>query len=425
VNTVLRDALTGGDVAVVDGELAPAATVDPAGAEVVDVSGCIVTPGLVNAHHHLLQSAFRTLPGTRGVRMAEWLSVMGQAYRDASVDPVLDAAAAAVGVAESLLCGVTTIADHHLTWPDGVDPVELAVATATAAGDLGARLCFVRGTTGEDADAVVGSVRAIHTAFADLAGDPVGRGMLQLAVGPSGAHTDGPETFAALREVARDLGLLRRTQSNEQVDVERAAARYGCRPLDLLADWGWLEPGVTLAHLCGITPAELEVVASSGVTVTHAPGCDVPMGWGIAPVGALLDRGVTVGLGTSGGGSNDGGHLLADARLAVQVSGLTDRVLTAQEALEMATAGSAAGLGRPELGVLTAGTPADLCVWDCSGVTDAGVHDWPAGLLWATPGRRPRDVMVAGRWVVRDGELLTADADGLAARLTDLLTERS
>jgi cytosine/adenosine deaminase-related metal-dependent hydrolase len=244
-------------------------------------------------------------------------------------------------------------------------------------------------------------------------------------VGPSGAHTDGPETFAALREVARDLGLLRRTQSNEQVDVERAAARYGCRPLDLLADWGWLEPGVTLAHLCGITPAELEVVASSGVTVTHAPGCDVPMGWGIAPVGALLDRGVTVGLGTSGGGSNDGGHLLADARLAVQVSGLTDRVLTAQEALEMATAGSAAGLGRPELGVLTAGTPADLCVGACSGVPDAGAHDWPAGLLWATPGRRPRDVMVAGRWVVRDGELLTADADGLAARLTDLLTERS
>ncbi|HJG46772.1 amidohydrolase family protein, partial [Corynebacterium variabile] len=286
-------------------------------------------------------------------------------------------------------------------------------------------LCFVRGTTGEDADTVVDSVRAIHSAFTGMDGDPVGRGMLQLAVGPSGAHTDGPGTFAALRDVARELGLLRRTQSNEQVDVERAAEKYGCRPLDLLADWGWLEPGVTLAHLCGITEAELEVVASSGVTVTHAPGCDVPMGWGIAPVGDLLDRGVTVGLGTSGGGSNDGGHLLADARLAVQVSGLTGRVLTAEEALGMATAGSAAGLGRPELGVLDAGTPADLCVWDCSGVADAGVHDWPAGLLWATPGRRPRDVMVAGEWVVRDGELLTADADGLAAELNSLLAQRS
>jgi 8-oxoguanine deaminase len=416
--------LTGSDIVVDDGMIVGDLPSGDGTAEAVDVSGCIVTPGLVNAHHHLLQSAFRTLPGTRGVRMAEWLSVMGQAYRNFAVDPELGAAAAAVGVAESLLCGVTTVADHHLTWPAGVDPVDLAVATAGAAGDLGARLCFVRGTTGEDADAVVDSVRAVHAAFVDLPGDPVGGGMLQLAVGPSGAHTDGPETFAALREVARDLGLLRRTQSNEQVDVERAAEKYGCRPLDLLADWGWLEPGVTLAHLCGITHQELEVVASSGVTVTHAPGCDVPMGWGIAPVGALLDHGVTVGLGTSGGGSNDGGHLLADARLAVQVSGLTDRVLTAEEALGMATAGSATGLGRPELGVLDAGTPADLCVWDCTGVADAGVHDWPAGMLWATPGRRPRDVMVAGRWVVRDGHLLTADADGLAARLNELLDDR-
>jgi 8-oxoguanine deaminase len=426
LSTVLRGALTSvgasSDVAVVDGVIT---TVLPTDAESIDVSGCIVTPGLVNAHHHLLQSAFRTLPGTRGVRMAEWLSVMGQAYRGYAVDPELGAAAASVGVAESLLCGVTTVADHHLTWPDGVSPVDLACATATVADALGARLCFVRGTTGEDADAVVDSVRAIHASFAAMAGDPVGRGTLQLAVGPSGAHTDGPETFTALRDVARELGLLRRTQSNEQVDVERAALTYGCRPLDLLADWGWLEPGVTLAHLCGITAAEVEVVASSGVTVTHAPGCDVPMGWGVAPVGDLLDHGVTVGLGTSGGGSNDGGHLLADARLAVQVSGLTGRVLTAEEALGMATAGSAAGLGWPELGVLDAGTPADLCVWDCSGVADAGVHDWPAGLLWATPGRRPRDVMVAGEWVVRDGELLTADADRLAAELTELLAERS
>jgi cytosine/adenosine deaminase-related metal-dependent hydrolase len=231
--------------------------------------------------------------------------------------------------------------------------------------------------------------------------------------------------FTALREVALELGLLRRTQANEQVDVERAAAAYGRRPLELLAEWGWLEPGVTVAHLCGVTDAEIDAVAESGVCVTHAPGCDVPMGWGISPAGALLDRGVSVGLGTSGGGSNDAGHLLADARLAVQVSGLTGRVLSADEALGMATSGSATGLGRPELGTLAPGTPADLCVWDCSGVSDAGVHDWPAGLLWATPGRRPRDVMVAGEWVVRDGELLTAEESELASGLDRLLTGRA
>ncbi|MDN6325113.1 MAG: amidohydrolase family protein [Corynebacterium sp.] len=298
----------------------PAERAEPA-PESVDVSGCLVTPGLVNAHHHLLQSAFRTLPGTRDVPMARWLQVMATAYRDYDVDPDLTHKAASVGLAESLLCGVTTVADHHLTWPASVDPVEMALATARAADDLGARLCFVRGTAGDSPDAAADSVRAIHRAFS-------------------------------------------------------------------------------------------------------ASGCDVPMGWGVAPVAELLAGGVDVGLGTSGGGSNDGGHLLADARLAVQVSGLVGAPVTASDAVTMATAGSAAGLGRPELGTLVPGTPADLCVWDMGDVADAGVHDPQGGLIWASPGRRPRDVMVAGRWVVRDGVLLTADSRGLATELTDTLTRR-
>lgn len=421
MNTVLlKDPLVGPDIVVRGGLIGESAVPD---AEIVDVSGCLITPGLVNAHHHLLQSAFRTVPGTRGVLMAEWLRVMAAAYREHAVDPELGRAAAAVGLAESLLCGVTTVADHHLTWPSEVVPVEMAMATAGAARRLGGRLCFVRGTAGDDPDDAADSVRAIHQAFSSAFEDAPG--MLQLAVGPSGVHADGPETFAALAEVARDLGLPRRTQANEQVDVVVAAERYGKRPLELLSDWGWLEPGVTVAHLCEITPDELAAVVESGVAVTHAPGCDVPMGWGVAPVAELLRRGVTVGLGTSGGGSNDGGHLLADARLAMQVSGLTGAPVSASDALAMATSGSAVGLGRPELGTLDPGTPADLCVWDMGDVSDAGVHDHAAGLLWASPGRRPRDVMVAGRWVVRDGVLLTADSRDLASELTTMLKERT
>ena len=132
-------------------------------------------------------------------------------------------------------------------------------------------------------------------------------GMLQLAVGPAGVHSDSPETFRLLGEVAHRYGLRRRTQANEQVDVAIAQERYGRRPLDLLDEWGWLAPDVTLAHLCGVTPEEIERLAAAGVSATHAPGCDLPMGWGIAPVAALLDAGVAVGLGTSGGGSNDAG----------------------------------------------------------------------------------------------------------------------
>ncbi|MGW3960900.1 amidohydrolase family protein [Amycolatopsis sp. NPDC005003] len=413
---VLVDSSTedSGDLAVGDGS--PRETV-------LDASGCVVTPGLVNAHHHLLQSAFRTLPGTRGVPMAEWLPAMAAAYARVGHDPETYSVAASVGAAESLLCGVTTIADHHLNWPHGApvaDTVALARATAEAVGSLGARLVFVRGSARDDPEWAGESAEAIVTAL--VPGDAGGvsaDGMLQLAVGPAGVHSDARETFAALGTVAARHGLRRRTQANEQVDTVIAAERYGRRPLQLLDEWGWLAPDVTVAHLCDITPAEIRLLARAGVTATHAPGCDVPMGWGVAPVAELIGAGVVVGLGTSGGGSNDAGHLLADARLALQVSGLVGPQLPARTVLGMATTGSASGLGRPELGHLGPGSAGDLCVWDVSGVADAGVHDPVAGLLWASPGRRPKHVVVGGRIVVRDHRLVTADEAELVARLRE------
>lgn len=406
--------------------------------ETLDASGCVVTPGLVNAHHHLLQSAFRTLPGTRGVAMRDWLPRMAAAYARAGVDAELAHAAASVGVAEGLLCGVTTVADHHLTWPDGrrangrntgdsntagsntnfsdsavSDSVAIATATADAARSLGGRLVFVRGSARDDPQQAALSTEAIVHALLPRTTD----GMLQLAVGPAGVHSDSRETFELLAGIAARYGLRRRTQANEQVDVAIALERYGKRPIDLLEDWGWLEPGVTLAHLCDVTGDEIRRLAASGITATHAPGCDLPMGWGIAPVAALRAAGIAVGLGTSGGGSNDAGHLLADARLAMQVAPLVGPPISAREVLGMATAGSAAGLGRPELGSLRPGSAADLCLWDVSGVADAGVADPVAGLLWANPGRRPKHVVVAGRLVVRDYELVNADERELVARL--------
>ncbi len=406
---------TSGPLAVTDGRVVDRPVTD---ADRLDVSGCVITPGLVNAHHHLLQTAFRTLPGTRGVPMSSWLPTMAAAYGDARVDPELCGLAAAAGLAESLLCGVTTVADHHLTWPAGADTVAMAEATAEAARTLGARLVFVRGSARDDPEKDAASAEAIVAALVpDGVGGVSADGLLQLAVGPAGVHSDGPETFRLLGEVAARHGLRRRTQSNEQVDVAVAQERYGRRPLELLEEWGWVAPDVTLAHLCDVTPAEIARLAAAGVTATHAPGCDLPMGWGVAPVAALRTAGVRVGLGTSGGGSNDAGHLLADARLALQVAPLVGPPLFAAEVLGMATAGSAAGLGRPELGHLRPGAAADLCVWDISGVADAGVADPVAGLLWASPGRRPRHVVVAGRVVVRDYELVTADEATLVAAL--------
>ncbi|MGF1646058.1 MAG: amidohydrolase family protein [Kineosporiaceae bacterium] len=411
------DVVCDGGVVVGTPAGAPAAAAPPTGAELLDATGCVVTPGLVNAHHHLLQTAFRTLPGTRGVPMARWLRVMAAAYAATGVDAELVHACALAGLTESLLSGVTTVADHHLTWPAGNDDgVGLARAAAAAAQEVGARLVVVRGSAGDDPGQAAASADAVAAALVGEApGGVAPGGMLQVALGPAGVHSDPHETFVLLGEVAERRGLRRRTQANEQVDVTAAAERYGHRPLDLLAEWGWLAPDVTLAHLCGITAGEVARLAVAGVSATHAPGCDLPMGWGVAPVAALLDAGVPVGLGTSGGGSNDAGHLLADARLAMQVAPLAPvgaRPVAAREVLAAATAGSAAGLGRAELGHLRPGAAADLCVWDVSTVLDAGVADPVAGLLWAAPGRRPRHVVVAGRVVVRDGELPAAAAAG-------------
>lgn len=395
-------------------------------ASTLDASGCVVTPGLVNAHHHLLQTAFRTLPGTRGVPMADWLPTMAQAYTRVGHDPELYGLAASAGAAEGLLSGVTTIADHHLNWPADAttdDTVTLAAATVDAVRGLGARLVFVRGSARDDAQRAATSADAIASGLlhAEAVGGVDPDGLLQVAVGPAGVHSDGEATFRALGEVAAQHGLRRRTQANEQVDTAIALERYGRRPLDLLDEWGWLAPDVTIAHLCDVTDDEIARIAAAGATATHAPGCDVPMGWGIAPVARLAAAGITVGLGTSGGGSNDAGHLLADGRLAMQVSALVGPQLPARQVLGMMTEGSAVGLGRPELGHLGAGSAGDLCVWDVSGVADAGVDDVVAGLLWASPGRRPRHVVVGGRVVVRDGRLVSADEREVAARLAERL----
>ncbi|GAA2249287.1 amidohydrolase family protein [Herbiconiux moechotypicola] len=391
----------------------------------LDASGCVVTPGLVNAHHHLLQSAFRTLPGTRGVPMHVWLPTMAAEYAAIGINPELARAAALVGVAEGLLSGVTTVADHHLTWPSGSDTVGIATATATAARELGGRLAFVRGSARDDPEEAAASAEAIAQALVpDAPGGISADGLLQLAVGPAGVHSDSEQTFRLLGEVAARRGLRRRTQANEQVDVAIALEKYGKRPIELLEEWGWLASDVTLAHLCAVTDDEIALLAARGVTATHAPGCDLPMGWGIAPVAALRAAGIPVGLGTSGGGSNDAGHLLADARLAMQVAPLAGPPIDARSILSMASEGSALGLGRTELGHLRPGAAADLCVWDVTGAADAGVADPVAGLLWANPGRRPKHVVVAGRVVVRDYELVAADQRAVASELDALLTAR-
>ena len=395
--------------------------------EVLDATGCVVTPGLVNAHHHLLQTAFRTLPGTRGVPMREWLPTMAAAYAAVGIDAELRARRRAAGLAEGLLCGVTTVADHHLTWP--ARPTHGRRSRGpwpTAAASSGRGCVFVRG----------------QRARRPRAGRRVGRrgrglgpgrgradGMVQVAVGPAGVHSDGArDVRGCCGEVAARHGLRRRTQANEQVDIEIAAQRYGRRPLELLDEWGWLAPDVTdRPPVRRDRRTRSRRLAARGVSATHAPGCDLPMGWGIAPAAALPTPGSPVGLGTSGGGSNDAGPppRRRAARDAGGAAAPGARLTRARGAGHGHARVGARGWAAPSWAPRPRARAADLVR---AGTSPA----WPTPVSptrspacsGRRPGRRPRHVVVAGRVVVRDGELVARPERDVAEALRALLHTR-
>ena len=252
-------------------------------------------------------------------------------------------------------------------------------------------------------------------------------GVLQVAVGPAGVHSDGAETFRLLAEVAARHGLRRRTQANEQVDVVIARERYGRRPLELLDEWGWLAPDVTLAHLCDVTDAEVATLAAAGVTRHPRAGLRPADGLGRRADGGAVRRR------RPGRAGHQRRGLATTPGTCWPTPGWRCRWRRwpagrsrAREVLTWATRGSADGLGRADLGRLTAGARADLVCWDVTGVADAGVADPVAGLLWASPGRRPRHVVVGGRVVVRRRRpAVSADEAAVAARLRRVLAERT
>ena len=213
---------------------------------------------------------------------------------------------------EGLLAGVTTVADHHFTWPDGVAALDMVEATVAAARRLGARLVFGYGLGGELPGG--GGLRS-------GGGDGSPSGSQPRWDGADGVRTGWgplrrPGDFRGVRRGRPAVGTpaAHPGQRGDRRGARRGPGTAAAVPFEILEDWGWLEPDVTIAHLCGISPAERARLAGAGISATHAPGFDIPMGLGVCEVGVLIDAGVPVGLGTSGGGYNDAGNLLADAR---------------------------------------------------------------------------------------------------------------
>ncbi len=424
--------LAGADVLVDDGvivavgvDLEVSGPVD----RTVDGRGLVLLPGLVNAHQHLYQGACRAVPHLERVLIGPWLAGLGALvkgwWRDGRFAPDAVGAISSAVLAESLLGGVTTVADQHYFFPAGpsLDYVE---ATVAAAREIGVRLHACRGsiTAGPDPDVTQSVDEVVRHCAALIASvhDPSPSSRARVALAPCGPHVDQPELFDELAALAADHdGVRLHTHLYEHVDDEVCRARHGCTPWELLAAHGWAQERTWLAHVVNPPSSEIPEMAAADVGIAHLIAPDLRMGWGAAPVRDYLDAGCTVGFGTTGSASNDGNDLLGDLRLALLAHRSTDpddpsRWLTARDLLRAATRGSADCLGRPELGRIAVGARADLAAWDLTTVDRVGIHDPVAGLLLTGLSSRASLVVVEGEVLVEHGEPTELDVAAVAAR---------
>lgn len=417
---VLRGARWPGDIAMEDGRIAAVGdVVEQPGDAVIRCDGDIVTAGLVNTHHHLYQ--WMTRGRAVGCDLFSWLVELYPVWARLTVEDVH--AAALVGLAELARSGCTTAADHHYVVPHGDDTVFDAIADA--ARTVGIRVHLARGSMDlgesdgglppdgivEDVDAILESTRAVVDRLHD--GERV-----VVTVAPCSPFTASTELMRESAALARDLGLRLHTHLAETVEEERDALdRFGRRPTDLLDDLGWIADDVWVAHGVHFDDDEVRRLGAAGTGVAHCPSSNARLAAGMCRVTDLRAAGSPVGLGVDGVASNEVGGLFAELRQALYVARLRERradALLPADALDLATAGGAACLGRSDIGGLEVGMRADVVVWPGDDLGD--VADPVAGLVLG-PDRRPRHVFVDGAPVVTDGALRHVDAADLHADL--------
>jgi cytosine/adenosine deaminase-related metal-dependent hydrolase len=247
--------------------------------------------------------------------------------------------------------------------------------------------------------------------------DPSPEAMCRVGVAPCSPFSVSRELMRDAALLARDKGVMLHTHLAENdEDIAWSLAQFGCRPGEYAESLGWVGPDVWHAHCVKLDAAEVALFARTGTGIAHCPCSNCRLGSGIAPVRAMRDAGVAVGLGVDGSASNDAGKLVAEARQAMLLQRVARGAdaMSAREALEIATRGGADVLGRPECGRIAPGMRADIAIWDVSGIESAGSWD-PAALLLAGP-TTVRDLIVEGRDVVRDGVLVTIDMQAVVAR---------
>jgi cytosine/adenosine deaminase-related metal-dependent hydrolase len=386
----------------------------PEGAE--DLRGAVVTPGLVNTHHHLYQTLTRAR--AQQADLFTWLKTLYPTW--ARIEDEMLYAAARTGLAELALSGCTTVFDHHYVFPHGVSG--LVEAELRAARELGLRMVASRGSMdlgesdgGLPPDSLVESIDDILAdterlgALAD--GDLVG-----IAVAPCSPFSVTTRLMEESAELARRLGLQLHTHLAETVE-ENAYCRelFGCTPVEYLERVGWVAEDVWCAHCVHLSDDDVRTFGSRGVGVAHCPTSNLRLGAGVAPVRDLLSAGVRVGLGVDGSASNERSDLFAEVKQALLVARGREGsdALTARDALHLGTRGGASVLRRDDIGSLAAGKRADIAVWRTDGLEFGGAEDLVANLVLSGPHRVER-LLVGGRDVVRGGALVNADEQEIA-----------
>lgn len=409
-----RRELHGADILLRDGVIAAIGPDLGTTGHTLSAKGCVITPGLVNTHHHLYQTLTRAVPGGQDALLFGWLQTLYPIW--SRFTPEAFFISAQVGLAELALSGCTLTSDHLYLYPNGARLED----TIHAAAEIGLRFHPTRGamSIGEsdgglppdrlverEADILTDCIRVV-----DAFHDPSDGAMVRVGIAPCSPFSVSRELMRDAALLARDKGVMLHTHLAENdEDISYSLATFGMRPGQYAEELGWTGPDVWHAHCVKLDSTEISLFARTRTGVAHCPCSNCRLGSGIAPLRQMRDSGVPVGLGVDGSASNDMGNLILEARQAMllQRVALGANAMSAREALEIATRGGADVLGRPDCGRLAVGKRADIALWDITGVDSAGSWD-PAALVLAGP-TRVRDLFVEGRQVVRDGQIATLD----------------
>jgi cytosine/adenosine deaminase-related metal-dependent hydrolase len=402
-----------GWVLVEDGVVAAiGAGPEPEADEREDLGGAVVTPGLVNTHHHLYQTLTRAR--AQEADLFTWLKTLYPVW--ARLDAEAEYAAARSGLAELALSGCTTVFDHHYVFPPGGG--DLVEAEMTAARELGVRLVPSRGSMDlgesdgglppdslvEDPDEVLAETERLAARYPEL------------VVAPCSPFSVSGRLMRESAELARRLGLTLHTHLAETVEEEEYCRElYDCSPVEYLEQLGWLHGDVWCAHCVHLNDSDIARFGETGTGVAHCPSSNLRLGAGIAPVRPMLDARVRVGLGVDGSASNERSDLFLEVKQALLVARGRNgpKALTAREALRLGTRGGAEVLRRGDIGSLEPGRSADLAVWRTDGLELGGAADPVGGLVLSGPHRVDR-LVVGGEDIVREGELVRADEREIA-----------